>query len=61
MITEPGGHLQWVEYDPASFEVVSPDLALKQSSNEQHIQIIRGPQGVSTKSVLVFKHIVVYA
>ncbi|KAI4195788.1 MAG: hypothetical protein LQ350_006982 [Teloschistes chrysophthalmus] len=45
---EPGGFLQWVEYNPTSFRVVSPDPALKQTANEQHVQIIRGPQGVAT-------------
>ena len=43
--TEPGGYLQWVEYDPTSFRVVSPDQSLKQSANEKHIELIRGPHG----------------
>ncbi|KAL8642877.1 MAG: hypothetical protein Q9228_000466 [Teloschistes exilis] len=47
-LLKPGGFLQWVEYDPTSFRVVSPDPALKQTANEQHVQIIRGPQGVAT-------------
>lgn len=49
--TEPGGYLQWVEYDPVSFKVVSPDPSLKQSANEKHVQIIRGPEGKATESV----------
>ena len=51
MITGPGGYLQWVEYDPMSFKVVSPGLSLKRAANEQHVDIIRGPQGVTTKLV----------
>ncbi|KAL8823772.1 MAG: hypothetical protein Q9191_005563 [Dirinaria sp. TL-2023a] len=46
---KPGGFLQWVEYDPASFKVVSPDPTLKQSSSEKHVEIIRGPNGVVTR------------
>lgn len=46
---KPGGFLQWVEYDPASFKVVSPDPSLKQSANEKHVEIIRGPEGVVTR------------
>ena len=49
--TEPGGYLQWVEYDPVSFKVVSPDPSLKQSANEKHVQIIRGPEGKATELV----------
>ncbi|KAL9602211.1 MAG: hypothetical protein Q9179_002615 [Wetmoreana sp. 5 TL-2023] len=45
---KPGGFLQWVEYDPTSFRVVSPEPSLKQSANDKHIQIIRGPQGIAT-------------
>ena len=48
---EPGGYLQWVEYDPMSFRVVSPDLSLKQTANERHVEIVRGPQGSTTESV----------
>lgn len=46
---EPGGYLQWVEYDPTSFEVVLPDSSLKRNANDQHVQIICGPEGVATK------------
>ena len=49
---EPGGYLQWVEYDPSSFQVVSPDPSLKKSANEKHVQIIRGPNGEATESAL---------
>ncbi len=49
--SEPGGYLQWVEYDPISFKVVSPDPSLKQSANEKHVHIIRGPDGKATESV----------
>lgn len=48
---EPGGYLQWVEYDPISFKVVSPDLSLKQNANEKHVQIIRGPEDKATELV----------
>ena len=43
--------MQWVEYDPASFKVVSPDSSLEQSANEKHVQIIRGPEGKATELV----------
>ena len=33
----PSGYLQWVKYDPISFRVVLPDLSLKQTANERHI------------------------
>ena len=49
--SEPGGYLQWVEYDPISFRVVSPNPSLKQSANEKHVQIIRGPDGNATELV----------
>ncbi|KAL8728212.1 MAG: hypothetical protein Q9181_005425 [Wetmoreana brouardii] len=45
---KPGGFLQRVEYDPTSFRVVSPEPSLKRSANEKHVQIIRGPEGVTT-------------
>ncbi|MCJ1457254.1 hypothetical protein MMC28_007621 [Mycoblastus sanguinarius] len=48
-LLKPGGHLQWVEYDPVSFKVVSPDPLLKQSANEKHVEIIRGPEGKVTE------------
>lgn len=47
----PGDYLQWVEYDPMSFRVVSPDMSLKQTANERHGEIVRGPQGSTTESV----------
>lgn len=50
--SEPGGYLQWVEYDPVSFKVVSPDPSLRQSANEKHVQIIRGPEGKAIELVL---------
>ena len=46
--SEPGGFLQWVEYDPISFRVVSPEPSLKQTANEEHVEIIRGPHGIAT-------------
>ena len=54
LMAEPGGYLQWVEYDPTTFEVVSPIPSLAQGANEQHVQIIRGPQGLATKFALCF-------
>lgn len=48
---EPGGYLQWVEYNPISFKVVSPDPTLKQTANEKHVMIIRGPEGKATEFV----------
>ena len=50
-LLEPGGYLQWVEYDPVSFKVVAQDPSLKQSANEKHVEIIRGPQGKATECV----------
>ena len=54
MITGPGGYLQWVEYDPMSFKVISTDVSLKRAANEQYVDIIRGSQGITTKLVLAF-------
>lgn len=34
-----------------SFKVMSPDPSLKQSANDQHVQIIRGPEGHATKYI----------
>ncbi|MCJ1366387.1 hypothetical protein MMC16_005515 [Acarospora aff. strigata] len=48
-LLKPGGYLQWVEYDPISFTVVSPDPSLKQSANQKHVQIIQGPAGKATE------------
>ncbi|KAL8673086.1 MAG: hypothetical protein Q9168_002469 [Polycauliona sp. 1 TL-2023] len=45
---KPGGYLQWVEYDPTTFKVISIDSSLKQTANEKHVSIIRGPGGVTT-------------
>ena len=49
--SEPGGYLQWVEYDPMSFKVVSPDPSAEQNANEQHVHIIKGPNGQATELV----------
>ena len=49
--SEPGGYLQWVEHDPITFRVVSPNPSLNQSANEKHIQIIKGSNGNATESV----------
>ena len=50
----PGGYLQWVEYDPMSFRVVSTESSLKQTANGRHVEVIRGPQGTVTKSLWLF-------
>lgn len=49
--SEPGGYLQWVEYDPISFKVVSTYPSTKRTANEKHVHIIKGPNGQATELV----------
>ena len=37
MSAEPGGFLQWADYEPTAFKVVPPNKTPKQSANEHNV------------------------
>jgi hypothetical protein len=47
MTVEPGGFLQLIEYEPASFKIVLPEPSLKRNATEQLFQMLRGPEWVT--------------
>ena len=51
MVVGPGGYLQWVEYDPISFSLISPDVSLKRDASEQYVDIMRESQSLISKLV----------